>query len=191
VTRPHVGTTRTSSKLQKIKAIDYSQMTPSLIFIVIWTKKPHLTSSVLPLRRYVCFMKTMMTGKYEGDLRCSFAHVASGQKLITDAPVDNQGQGQAFSPTDLMCTSLAACMLTIMGIAAKSKSIPFEEVTIEIEKVMGTEPRRVVAIYLHIRMNGKDLDEKSKYILEQAAHTCPVAKSLHPDITQDVRFDYF
>jgi uncharacterized OsmC-like protein len=135
-------------------------------------------------------MNTTMKGRYQGDLRCEHVHLASGEKIITDAPTDNQGKGMAFSPTDLLCTSLAACLTTIMGIAARSKSIAFEDVHTAIEKRMGTEPRRVIGITIIVSMSGKGLDQKSRQILEHAALTCPVAKSLHPDIEQDIRFEY-
>jgi putative redox protein len=144
----------------------------------------------IPRLEYIRFMNTTMKGQYQGDLRCEHVHLASGEKIITDAPTDNQGKGMAFSPTDLLCTALAACLTTIMGITARSKSIAFENVHTAIEKRMGTEPRRVIGIAIIVSMSGKDLDHKSRQILEHAALTCPVAKSLHPDIEQDIRFEY-
>jgi putative redox protein len=135
-------------------------------------------------------MNITIKGNYTGELRCTYEHIKSGQTIITDAPVDNQGKGMAFSPTDLLCASLGACLTTIMGITAQQKDIPFEDVSTEIEKRMGTEPRRVVGITVIVTMRGDVLDARQKSILEHAALTCPVAKSLHPDIEQDIQFVY-
>jgi putative redox protein len=135
-------------------------------------------------------MNITIKGNYTGELRCTYEHIKSGQTIITDAPVDNQGKGMAFSPTDLLCASLGACLTTIMAIAAEQKNIPFEDVSTEIEKRMGTDPRRVVGIAVIVSMRGEGLEARERSILEHAALTCPVAKSLHPDIEQDIRFVY-
>jgi uncharacterized OsmC-like protein len=127
---------------------------------------------------------------YLGELRCRSMHVRSGQELITDAPVDNQGKGSAFSPTDLLCVSYATCILTTMGIAARDKSIPFENVSARVVKHMVNGPRRVARIEVHISMNGAGQEEKDRTILERIAQTCPVAISLSPEVVQEVTFTY-
>ncbi len=127
---------------------------------------------------------------YEGGLRNRATHVRSGNTLMTDAPPDNNGKGEAFSPTDLLCTSLAACMITLMGIAAASKEIATGKIEAEIEKVMAADPRRVSKIIIAFKIEDKNYTEREKSILENAALTCPVAKSLHPDISQNISFQY-
>lgn len=127
--------------------------------------------------------------KYLGDLRTEAEHVQSGTKIMTDAPVDNNGKGEKFSPTDIVATALASCALTIMGIAARTHEIPFNEVESEIEKIMAANPRRIDAIKVKFTIGDK-LDDKQKKILETAALTCPVAKSLSADLTQDMSFVY-
>ncbi len=127
---------------------------------------------------------------YQGSLRNEATHLKSGNTLRTDAPPDNKGKGEAFSPTDLLCTSLATCMITLMGIAADSKGIILGNVEAEIEKVMAADPRRVSHIIIALKIEGMNYTEREKAILENAAKTCPVAKSLHPDIVQEVTFQY-
>lgn len=127
---------------------------------------------------------------YLGELRCRSLHVRSGQELISDAPVDNQGKGSAFSPTDLLCVSYATCILTTMGIAARDKSIPFEDVTARVVKHMLPDPRRVARIEVHISMNGAGQSDKDRTVLERIANTCPVAVSLSPEVVQDISFTY-
>lgn len=131
-----------------------------------------------------------MEVKYLGALRCEGKHLKSGNTVITDAPTDNKGRGEAFSPTDLLCTSLAACMITIMGITANEKGYDVTAIEASVEKLMGTEPRRVVGINITMKVEGKALDEKAQAILTNAAHTCPVAKSLHPDLTQKLNISF-
>jgi hypothetical protein len=128
--------------------------------------------------------------EYKGALRTSSIHLKSGQQIITDAPTDNNGKGEAFSPTDLLSTSLGCCMLTIMGIVAERHSISIEGTKIDISKIMGTEPRRVIEIIVEMNIPRADLSDKDKHLLEQAALTCPVAKSLHPDLKQTVHFSW-
>ena len=129
----------------------------------------------------------MTTSKvtYQGDLRTSSIHLQSSNQLITDAPVDNQGKGEAFSPTDLLATSLASCMLTIIGIKARDMDIDIAGTTAEVTKIMAADPRRVSEVHVAITFN-KQLDEKTQKIFYNTALTCPVAKSIHPDIIQKV-----
>lgn len=127
---------------------------------------------------------------YLGELRTEAVHKSSGVKIITDAPIDNQGKGEFFSPTDLMSASLGSCMMTIMGIAAKTHSIPFENIGCKITKIMVSNPRRVAEIVIEFQMGAFTYSDKQKAILENAARTCPVALSLHPDLKQTISFNY-
>lgn len=129
-----------------------------------------------------------MTLKYLGELRCEAQHLKSGNIVITDAPTDNNGKGEAFSPTDLMCTSLCACMMTLMGITANAKDIAIGHVTAGIEKIMASEPRRVSGINIRFDFEEKTFSNREKEILKNAAMTCPVAKSIHPDIQVNAEF---
>lgn len=131
-----------------------------------------------------------MTAKYLGNLRNEATHLKSGNTIITDAPIDNNGKGEAFSPTDLLCTSLATCMMTLMGITANEKNILLEQVDASIEKVMYAGPRRVGEIHIQFSLKGTELSEKDRKILENAANTCPVAKSIHPDIILNTKFEW-
>jgi len=126
---------------------------------------------------------------YKGDLRTESTHLQSGETIITDAPIDNQGKGKAFSPTDLVATALASCMLTIMGIVAKRDGIMIEGTTAEVEKIMVSNPRRIGEIRLKIIFPHPILD-KDQVKLERAAHTCPVSGSLHNDLNEIVEFIY-
>jgi len=126
---------------------------------------------------------------YTGELRTKATHLRSGEMIITDAPIDNQGKGASFSPTDLAATSLGSCMLTVMGIAAGGRNIDLGKIRVELFKVMAEAPRRISEIHVHL-MFENDFDENTKRVLEQIALNCPVAKSLHPDISQKVTFDY-
>jgi len=134
----------------------------------------------------------MKTSKivYNGNLRTEATHLRSGQTLITDAPVDNNGKGEAFSPSDLLATSLGCCMVTIMGMVANNSNINIDGTKIEITKVMESNPRRVSEIIVEFTMNGNQYSDKEKKLLENAAHTCPVAKSLSADLKQTVIFNY-
>jgi len=125
---------------------------------------------------------------YQGALRTSCTHVQSGTILETDAPVDNQGRGERFSPTDLLATSLAACMLTVMGIKARDLQIDLSGLRFSVQKNMLTDPRRVGSIELHAQIPGLlwTLDEKTKKILKKTGETCPVIKSIHPDIKVNI-----
>ena len=126
---------------------------------------------------------------YKGDLRTESTHLQSGKTIITDAPVDNQGKGKAFSPTDLVATALASCMLTIMGIVAKRDGIMIEGTTAEVEKIMVSNPRRIGEIRLKINFP-HPISGKDQVKLEKAAHTCPVSGSLHNDLNEIVEFIY-
>jgi uncharacterized OsmC-like protein len=135
-------------------------------------------------------MSKIAETEYLGGLRTSSVHLRSGQIVITDAPPDNNGRGEAFSPSDLLSTSLACCMMTIMGIVANRHSINIDGTKADVSKIMGTEPRRVIEIVVALTVPGKDLADKDKQLLVNAAHTCPVAKSLHPDLKQTVSFEW-
>jgi putative redox protein len=128
--------------------------------------------------------------KYSGDLRTEAVHIRSSREIITDAPPDNQGKGEAFSPTDLLCTSLAACMLTIMGIVARNNSLSIEGTEITITKIMEDNPRRVGEIILDFQLPENAFSDKEKQLLKNAAITCPVAKSLSSEIKQTVNFNF-
>lgn len=127
---------------------------------------------------------------YRGDLSCEATHLSSGTQIITDAPPDNQGLGRSFSPTDLLSTSLAACMMTVMGIKARDLGIDLTGSSAQITKVMGGPPRRVTEIGVKLTLKGVPLDAKTRAILENTAHTCPVARSLNPELVQKVEFVY-
>jgi len=133
----------------------------------------------------------MSTSKiiYKNNLRTEAQHIASGQKIITDAPLDNNGKGEAFSPTDLVATALASCMITIMAIAAEKNGINISETSASVKKIMGTNPRTISDVVIDIRMS-KDLALKDRKRLEKAALACPVHKSLHPDMNKEITFSY-
>ncbi|MCZ6463119.1 MAG: OsmC family protein [Proteobacteria bacterium] len=127
---------------------------------------------------------------YEGGLRCAARHVPSSSALSTDAPVDNEGRGETFSPTDLVATALASCMLTTMGIVARRHRWPLEGARASVEKHMAVNPvRRLGRLVVRFQMP-PELPEESHRILERTAYTCPVHRSLHPDIDLDVAFDW-
>ena len=127
--------------------------------------------------------------EYEGELRTRAKHLKSGNEIFTDAPVDNHGKGEAFSPTDLTAASLGSCILTIMGIAAESRGMDLKGTRSEITKVMGKNPRRInkVKIQIHFKNNYSIIERK---ILETAAHACPVHQSLHVDLEKEIIFHY-
>jgi putative redox protein len=129
-------------------------------------------------------------GRYVGDLRCEATHGPSGSRLSTDAPADNMGKGEVFSPTDLVATALATCIVTTMAIVAKRRGIDFSAARFSVEKHMATDPvRRIgrlpVTVYLPA-----GYDAETRTVLERAAHSCPVHKSLHPDVEAPIRFVY-
>lgn len=124
---------------------------------------------------------------YLGDLRTSSIHLQSGSEIISDAPTDNNGKGEAFSPTDTVANGLASCMFTVMGIKAQDLGVDFSGSTAEVTKIMAAEPRRISEIHINFNMN-LPADEKIKTILERTAMTCPVFYSLHPDIKKEISF---
>lgn len=132
-----------------------------------------------------------MTSKvtYLGDLRTKSIHLQSGNEIISDAPLDNNGKGEAFSPTDTVANALASCMMTIMGIKARDMSININDSTANVTKIMKTEPRRIGAIEIVFEMNG-NFDEKNRTVLERAAMTCPVFLSLNSDIEKRITFNW-
>ena len=128
---------------------------------------------------------------YTGQLRTEAVHLQSGNRLITDAPTDNNGLGQAFSPTDLVATALATCMLTIMGIVAQRNDLNIDGTRVTINKIMQANPRKIARIEATLYMPAHvAYAEKDRILLENAARTCSVALSLNPDIEQDIRFVY-
>lgn len=135
------------------------------------------------------YMGKISTVCYAGDLRNELTHLQSGSVINTDAPLDNKGKGEAFSPTDLLSTSLAACALTIMGIKANDIGINLTGVRAEVEKEMASEPRRVAKIIVDFYLSSS-LDERNRRLLEAAAKACPVAKSLSSDLIQEFHFHY-
>lgn len=126
---------------------------------------------------------------YLGELRTSSIHLQSGSEIISDAPIDNNGKGEAFSPTDTVANGLASCMFTVMGIKAREMGIDFSGSTADVTKVMAAEPRRISEIHVTFNMN-IEADEKTKIILERTALTCPVHYSLHPDIKREIVFNW-
>ena len=133
-------------------------------------------------------MATIIT-EYKGSLRTQAIHVQSDNTIITDAPLDNNGKGEAFSPTDMVANSLATCMITIMGIKARDMDLELKGTTAQVTKVMAAEPRRIAEIHIHFEMN-LVADDKTKTLLERAAMTCPVFFSLHPDIKKEITFNW-
>ena len=128
--------------------------------------------------------------EYKGNLRTESLHIKSGKKLITDAPLDNKGKGEAFSPTDLTASALGSCMLTIMGITADSRDIDISGVRAEIAKVMGTNPRCITKIIINIYFQIR-LTKQEKQLFEKSALSCPVHRSLHPDTEILTQFHYY
>jgi len=132
-----------------------------------------------------------MTSKvtYLGDLRTTSTHLQSGTEILSDAPLDNNGKGEAFSPTDLVANALGSCMFTIMGIKARDMNVSIENSTASVTKIMQADPRKITAIEIVFDMNYAP-DEKTKTILERAAMTCPVFLSLHPEIEKRITFNW-
>lgn len=131
-----------------------------------------------------------VTAKYLGDLRVECTHVASGTTLVTDAPVDNHGKGEAFSPTDLCVTSLAACAMTIIGIYGQAHDVDVTGTEIEIVKTMHPDPRRIGRIEVLFRMPDREYSAKQKTMIERAVRTCPVHLSLGPEVEQVFGFQW-
>jgi uncharacterized OsmC-like protein len=126
---------------------------------------------------------------YKGELRTICMHLQSGTEILTDAPTDNHGKGEAFSPTDLLATALGSCMVSIMAIKSKDLEIDLKDSTVSVTKIMQSEPRKIAKIEVVLNMS-VDASDKNKTILERAAMTCPVLLSLHPDIQKEVSFNW-
>ena len=124
---------------------------------------------------------------YLGNLRTVSVHSSSNEKIVTDAPTDNNGKGEAFSPTDLVASSLSSCILTVIGIVSKQIRYDLTNTTSSVKKIMGDNPRRIVEIEVKIKFS-QSTDSKTKSIIEKTALNCPVSKSLHPDIKQNISF---
>ncbi len=128
---------------------------------------------------------------YKGDLRTTATHLQSGTVIETDAPTDNQGKGERFSPTDLVVAALGTCMVTTMAIKARTMNIALDGTRVDVTKIMVSDPRRIGKIVANVFFPaGLPIDEKSKEILERTARTCPVERSLHPDIELDFVFNW-
>jgi len=126
---------------------------------------------------------------YTGDLRTEATHVQSGSTFLTDAPTDNQGKGEYFSPTDLLATSLGACVITTMGIFAKGQGYDLTGTQVDVTKVMASAPRRVAEVHVKLHMQGtKAFTDEMKASLERVGHACPVAKSLAPEVVQAIEY---
>lgn len=134
-------------------------------------------------------MSVEITGSYDGGLKMTLRHGPSGTEIRTAAPRDNMGDGSSFSPTDLLAASLGSCMVSTMAIVAQREGIPFEGASFVLEKHMRSDPRRVDAVPVTVRMPA-GLTPEQRERLESVARTCPVERSLHPDIRREVRFVY-
>lgn len=128
---------------------------------------------------------------YKGNLRTVSKHLQSGKEVITDAPLDNQGKGEAFSPTDLVSTALGNCMITLMGITSNAHAIPLGNIRAVVHKKMASNPRRIEEIIIDLEIEDRNFTRKQKDLLEYAAINCPVAKSLSSDTVQTVNFVYY
>lgn len=135
-------------------------------------------------------MSVTIKSEYLGNLRTTSTHLKSNNTLITDAPVDNNGKGEAFSPTDLLATSLATCMFTIMGITAENKGLNIVGTKCNVTKIMSASPRKVAEIIVEFTFPKNNFDEREQQILKNAAHSCPVALSLNSDLKQTVIFNF-
>lgn len=133
-------------------------------------------------------MATIKT-TYLGELRTEATHLQSGTKIFTDAPTDNHGRGEAFSPTDLVATALTSCMLTIMGTAGRVHGFSIDGTTVETTKIMGSSPRHIAEIIVEFTFP-TDYDDRAKRFIEAAAKECPVARSLHPDTKQTIIYNW-
>lgn len=127
---------------------------------------------------------------YLGDLRTENEHLQSGNKVITDAPCDNQGKGEFFSPTDMLATALGSCILTIMGIKARDNGIDIKGTSVDVTKIMASDPRRVSEVIVDFTFPDKDYSNDEKQLVESVAGTSPVPLSLHPDLKQTIKFNW-
>jgi len=128
--------------------------------------------------------------EYNGNLRTTCTHLKSGQQIITDAPTDNNGKGEAFSPTDLVATAYASCMLTIIGIHCDKNALSFEHGTVAVTKVMGDAPRRISRLEIALDLTGNGWSEEVCERIQRVAEACPVAQSVHPDIEVVVTYKF-
>ena len=135
-------------------------------------------------------MSHKIESSYLGELRVSSTHLASNTEIITDAPVDNNGKGESFSPTDLVATALGTCMITVMGIYAEKNRILIPNVYSRTNKVMSSSPRKISKLKIEIIFEGNQLSDVEKQSLKDVALNCPVAKSLHPDLLQEIEFNF-
>lgn len=143
------------------------------------------------IRKFIQNYTMTSTVVYEGNLRTVATHLKSGSQIETDAPVDNNGKGERFSPSDLVATALGSCMLTIMGMKARDLDLDLTNVKIAVEKIMKADPRRIGGINLTFHFpDGFSADDKQRLILERAAHTCPVIYSINPEIVVNVQFNW-
>jgi uncharacterized OsmC-like protein len=127
---------------------------------------------------------------YNGDIRATCTHLQSGTVILTDGPTDNHGKGAAFSPTDLVCTALAACAISLMGIYAKTHDLNVDGASAEVTKIMQPAPRKIAKVIVNITMPPNNFSEKDRGILEKVAWTCPVSLSLNPDVIQEINFNW-
>lgn len=127
---------------------------------------------------------------YLGELRTENEHLQSGNKVITDAPTDNQGRGEFFSPTDLLATAFGSCIMTIMGIKARENGIDLKGTTVNVTKIMASEPRRVAEVIVEFNFPEKDYSKVEKQLIESVAGISPVPMSLHPDLLQTIKFNW-
>ena len=127
---------------------------------------------------------------YLGELRTENEHLQSGNKVITDAPTDNRGKGEFFSPTDLLATALGSCIMTIMGIKARDNGIDIEGTQVDVTKIMASDPRRVAEVIVEFTFPKKNYNEEEKQLVESVAGISPVPLSLHPDLVQTIRFNW-
>jgi len=127
---------------------------------------------------------------YLGDLRTENEHIQSGNNMITDAPTDNQGKGESFSPTDMLATALGSCILTIMGIKARDNGIDIKGTKVDVTKIMASDPRRVAEVVVEFTFPKKAYTGEEKNLVESVAGTSPVPLSLHPDLKQTIKFNW-
>jgi putative redox protein len=139
---------------------------------------------------YFYIIMPTLVSRYTGELRTRSTHLQSGTEIITDAPTDNQGKGEAFSPTDLVAASLATCMLTTIAIKIRNHNFNIDGAEISATKIMASDPRRISEIKIEFKMPKNNYTEEQKKMIEQIAHSCPVALSIHPGIKQDIIFNY-
>ncbi len=136
-------------------------------------------------------MSITIKSTYLGSLRTENIHLQSGTKVITDAPVDNRGKGESFSPTDLLATSVSSCILTIMGITAKDNNIDIEGTTVETTKIMSSEPpRKVIELIINFTFPAKGYTDEQKKLIESVAGTSPAPLSVHPELKQTISFNW-